>query len=102
MLPRLDPALVSHDGGDNNGHFAYTLNATDIATGWTEAITVRSKGERIVSAGLDQLRLAFPFAVLGVHSDSKTVGAKVFPGFVTHTPIDPGGYRGVGGVLAAS
>ena len=25
--------LVSHDGGDNNGHFAYTLNATDIATG---------------------------------------------------------------------
>ncbi|MBK8757777.1 MAG: transposase family protein [Actinomycetales bacterium] len=62
--------LVSHDGGDNNGHFAYTLNATDIATGWTEAITVRSKGERIVSAGLDQLRLAFPFAVLGVHSDN--------------------------------
>ncbi|CCH74861.1 hypothetical protein BN11_4900004 [Nostocoides australiense Ben110] len=36
------------------------------------------------------------------HSDSKTVRAKVFPGFVTHTPIDPGGYRGVGGVLAAS
>lgn len=62
--------LVSHDGGDNNGHFAYTLNATDIATGWTEAITVRSKGERIVSAGLDQLRLAFPFAILGVHSDN--------------------------------
>lgn len=62
--------LVSHDGGDNNGHFAHTLNATDIATGWTEAITVHSKGERIVSAGLDQLRLAFPFAVRGVHSDN--------------------------------
>jgi hypothetical protein len=74
LLPRLDPALVSHDGGDNNGHFAYTLNATDIATGWTEAITVRSKGERIVSAGLDQLRLAFPFAVLGVHSDNRQPG----------------------------
>ena len=62
--------LVSHDGGDNNGHFHYTLNATDIATGWTEATTVHSRGERIVSAGLDQLRLAFPFAVLGVHSDN--------------------------------
>ena len=24
------------------------------------------------------------------HTDSKTVRAKVFPGFVTHTPIDPG------------
>ena len=62
--------LVSHDGGDNNGHFAYTLDATDIATGWTEAITVRSKGERIVSAGLQELILRFPFGVLGVHSDN--------------------------------
>jgi transposase InsO family protein len=62
--------LVSHDGGDNNGPFFHTLDATDVATGWTEAITVRSKGERIVSAGLDQLRLRFPFAVLGIHSDN--------------------------------
>jgi transposase InsO family protein len=31
---------------------------------------VRTKGERIVSAGLEQLRLAFPFAVLGIHSDN--------------------------------
>jgi transposase InsO family protein len=62
--------LVSHDGGDNNGPFFHTLDATDVATGWTEAITVRSKGERIVSAGLDQLRIRFPFAVLGIHSDN--------------------------------
>lgn len=62
--------LVGHDGGDNNGAFHYTLDATDVATGWTESITVRTKGERIVSAGLEQLRLAFPFAVLGIHSDN--------------------------------
>jgi hypothetical protein len=62
--------LVCHDGGDNNGHFHYTLDATDVATGWTEAITVRSKGERVVSIGLDQLRVRFPFAVLGIHSDN--------------------------------
>ena len=37
-----------------------------------------------------------------VHTDSKNVKAKVFPSFVTHTPIDPRGYCGVGGVLAAS
>jgi putative transposase len=37
-----------------------------------------------------------------VHSDSKTVACLGAPGFVTRTPIDPGGYRGVGGVLAAS
>jgi len=37
-----------------------------------------------------------------VHSDSKYGWCQVFPGFVTLTPIDPRGYRGVGGVLAAS
>lgn len=62
--------LVSHEGGDNNGHFHFTLDATDIATGWTEAITVAGKGERVVAAGLQQLQLRFPFAVLGIHSDN--------------------------------
>ncbi|WIY82648.1 transposase family protein [Propionimicrobium sp. PCR01-08-3] len=62
--------LVGHEGGDNNGQFHYSLDATDIATGWTETITVRSKGERIVSAGLDQLHLRFPFHIAGIHSDN--------------------------------
>jgi len=39
---------------------------------------------------------------LTLHADSKYVRCQVFPGFVTLTPIDSRGYRGVGGVLAAS
>lgn len=66
----LEIDLVSHDGSDNNGHFHYTLDATDVATGWTEAITVAGKSERVVAAGLQQLQLRFPFAVLGIHSDN--------------------------------
>lgn len=62
--------LVGHEGGDNNGEFFYSLDATDIATGWTETITVRSKGERIVAAGLEQLQLRFPFHIAGIHSDN--------------------------------
>lgn len=62
--------LVGHEGGDNNGEFHYSLDATDIATGWTETITVRSKGERIVAAGLEQLWLRFPFHIAGIHSDN--------------------------------
>ena len=62
--------LVGHEGGDNNGQFHYSLNATDIATGWTETITVRSKGERIVAAGLEQLWLRFPFHIAAIHSDN--------------------------------
>lgn len=62
--------LVGHEGGDANGAFFYTLNATDVATGWTESVTVRSKGERIVAAGLNELVLRFPFHIAGVHSDN--------------------------------
>lgn len=62
--------LVGHEGGDNNGAFFYSLDATDIATGWTETVTVRSKGERIVSAGLEELWLRFPFHIAGIHSDN--------------------------------
>jgi transposase InsO family protein len=62
--------LVGHEGGDNNGEFFFNLNTTDIATGWTEAVTVRSKGERIVAAGLEELWLRFPFHIAGIHSDN--------------------------------
>ncbi len=62
--------LVGHEGGDNNGSFFYSLDATDVATGWTETITVRSKGERIVANGLDELRVRFPFHIAGIHSDN--------------------------------
>lgn len=62
--------LVGHDGGDNNGEFGWSLDAVDVATGWTETITVRSKGERVVAAALEQLVLRFPFPILGIHSDN--------------------------------
>lgn len=62
--------LVGHEGGDNNGEFCFTLTATDVATGWTEAVTVRSKGERIVATGLQELQLRFPFHLAGIHSDN--------------------------------
>lgn len=62
--------LVGHEGGDNNGEFYFSLDATDVAVGWTEPITVRSKGEQIVAAGLDELWLRFPFHIHGIHSDN--------------------------------
>lgn len=62
--------LVGHDGGDNNGAFHYTLNAVDVATGWTETITITSKSDKAVAGGLDYLYLRFPFPILGIHSDN--------------------------------
>lgn len=62
--------LVGHDGGDNNDVFCYTLCVTDVATGWTCARSVRSKGERIVAAALQDIVVELPFALLGIHSDN--------------------------------
>lgn len=62
--------LVGHEGGDNNGAFYYSLDATDVATGWSEIITVRSKGEKLVASGLQALQLRFPFHIAGIHSDN--------------------------------
>jgi IS30 family transposase len=62
--------LVGHEGGDNNGDFAHSLTLTDIATGWTEVRTVRTKAARHVVAALLQVQVALPFALLGIDSDN--------------------------------
>ncbi len=40
--------LVSHDGGNTIGPFAFTLTVTDIATGWTENRSVPTKEAKCV------------------------------------------------------
>jgi transposase InsO family protein len=62
--------LVGHDGGDNNGQFCWTLCLTDVASTWVDARTIRSKGERVVAAALEELQLALPFHLAGIHSDN--------------------------------
>ena len=42
--------LVAHSGPITSGAFVQTLVLTDIATGWTEAISVRSPGQASTSA----------------------------------------------------
>jgi len=66
----LEIDLVSHEGGDPRGDFAYTLDATDICTGWTETVAVRNRAERWVFAGLQQALAKFPFEIRGIDSDN--------------------------------
>jgi hypothetical protein len=62
--------LVGHDGGDPSGDFAQTLNVTDIATGWTEAQAVKNKAQRWVLEAITDMRVRFPFDILGIDSDN--------------------------------
>ena len=62
--------LVSHGGNEGSGIFAQTLDVTDVHTGWTETTAVDNKSQERVFNGIVQLRKQFPFAWLGIDSDS--------------------------------
>ena len=62
--------LVSHSGNRAEGDFLYSLNLTDIHTGWVETRAVRGKGQRGVVAALDEIRKALPFPLYGIDSDN--------------------------------
>ena len=66
----LEIDLVGHDGGNTRGDFLFTLDATDVATGWTETVAVRNKAQLHVLAALCQIRERLPFPLLGIDSDN--------------------------------
>jgi hypothetical protein len=57
-------------GGNNKGEFCFTLDITDIATGWTETRSVRNKAQKWVFAAIKDATAAFPFPILGIDSDN--------------------------------
>jgi hypothetical protein len=62
--------LVGHEGGNNQGEFCFTLDITDIATGWTETRSVKNKAQKWVFAAIKDATASFPFPVLGIDSDN--------------------------------
>lgn len=66
----LEIDLVAHCGPSASGEFVYSLNVTDIRTGFTETRAVLGKGERGVVAALEEIRLALPFAIVAIDSDN--------------------------------
>jgi len=64
--------LVGHDGGNIYGDFIYTLDATDIATSWTETRAVQNKAQVWVFEALCDIEKSIPFPLLGIDSDNGT------------------------------
>ncbi len=62
--------LVSHSGPHASGEFVYSLNVTDIHTGWCETRAIMGKGETGVVRALEDIRQALPFALKGIDSDN--------------------------------
>lgn len=62
--------LVAHDGGLAAGEYLYTLDMTDVYSGWTEVQAVQNKAQVWVFAALKELRARLPFALQGIDSDN--------------------------------
>ena len=62
--------LVSHSGNSGEGEFAYTLNLTDIQSGWTESRALLGKGQEGVRQALEEIQGGLPFDLLGLDSDN--------------------------------
>jgi transposase InsO family protein len=64
--------LVSHSGNSASGEFAYSLNLTDVHTGWTETRAILGKGRQAVLDALEEIQAALPFPLRGINSDNGT------------------------------
>ena len=69
----LEIDLVAHCGGNLSGSFVHSLVATDICTGWTEAVPLLAREQSLVVQGLEAITKQLPFPVLGIDSDNDSV-----------------------------
>ena len=61
---------VSHSGSSAEGLWAYTVNETDLFSGWVECRATLGKGAAEVLGALDEMREAMPFEQKGIDSDN--------------------------------
>jgi len=66
----LEIDLVGHDGGVLDSLHAFTLNATDVASGWTSSTALKNKAQVWSLAGIEKIRAKLPFSLLGLDSDN--------------------------------
>ncbi len=62
--------LVGHDGGHASGDYCFTLNVTDIQSGWTKMEAICNKAQCWVFDALQDVRKRLPFDLKGIDSDN--------------------------------
>lgn len=61
---------VHHCGGNPAGDYIYSLDVTDVATGWNECSAHLGKGEGRTVEALETIRARLPFPLLGIDFDT--------------------------------
>jgi hypothetical protein len=62
--------LVVHCGSTTRGVYLHSLTVTDVATGWTECVALRNRGQQTVFQALVLARGRLPFPLRGIDSDN--------------------------------
>lgn len=70
MPGELETDFVVHCGSQMSGLFIYSLAATDVCSGWTEAVPLLAREQSLVVEGLDVICSQFPVPVIGLNSDN--------------------------------
>lgn len=66
----LEIDLVAHCGSEPRGEYLFTLNATDVKTGWTECWAVRNKARVHTLEAMKSIEKRLPFPLRGIDSDN--------------------------------
>ena len=66
----LEIDFVVHCGGPLSGSFIHSLVATDVCTGWTEAVPLLAREQSLVVEGLEAIGRQLPFSIRGIDSDN--------------------------------
>ena len=64
---------MAHGGGGVSGAFIHSLVATDVCSGWTEAVPLLAREQSLVVEGLEAISNVFPVPVRGIDSDNDSV-----------------------------
>ena len=64
--------LVHHGGESAAGEYGYTLQLIDVATGWSERVTLLGRGQQAMEKAFTQVLERLPFAIKEVHPDNGT------------------------------
>jgi hypothetical protein len=66
----LEVDFVTHCGGSMAGNFIHSLVATDVCSGWTEAVPLLAREQSLVTEGIDVIDRQLPVPVLGIDTDN--------------------------------
>ena len=66
----LEIDFVANGGGTVSGTFIHSLVATDVCSGWTEAVPLLVREQGLVVQGLEVIAQQLPVSLLGIDSDN--------------------------------